>query len=232
MIPVHDEERDLERRCAPLHRYLSERFAHSWAITVADNASTDGTWAIALRLASELDHVRRAAPRREGPGPCAPHRLVGEPRRRRRLHGRRPVDRPRRAAPARRAAALRPQRRRHRHPARVERPCRARPEARADLARLQPAAPHDAPRRVLRRAVRVQGDPRRRRPCAAPAGRGPGLVLRHRAARARRAQRAAHPRGAGRLGRRPRLARRHRAHRGRRPPRRLAHDPSIRARRR
>ena len=32
------------------------------------------------------------------------------------------------------------------------------------------------------------------------------LVLRHRAARARRARRPAHPRGAGRLGRRPRLA--------------------------
>ncbi len=57
VIPVHDEERDLERSVRSLHRYLSERFAHSWAITVADNASTDGTWAIALRLASELDHV-------------------------------------------------------------------------------------------------------------------------------------------------------------------------------
>ena len=65
-------------------------------------------------------------------------------------------------------------------------------------------------RRVLRRAVRVQGDPRRPGPAAAAAGGGHGLVLRHRAARARRARRAAHPRGAGGLDRRPRLPGRHR----------------------
>ena len=47
---------------------------------------------------------------------------------------------------------------------------------------------------------------------AAAAGRGRGLVLRHRAAGAGRAQRAAHPRGARRLGGRPRLPGR------RRPP--------------
>ncbi len=57
---------------------------------------------------------------------------------------------------------------------------------------------------------------------AAAAGRGPGLVLRHRAARAGRAQRAAHPRGAGRLGRRPRLPRRRGRHRHRGPARRVA----------
>ena len=50
--------------------------------------------------------------------------------------------------------------------------------------------------------------------------------------RARRAQRAAHPRGAGRLGRRPGVTRRHRAHRDRRPARRVADDPSLRTRRR
>ena len=61
-------------------------------------------------------------------------------------------------------------------------------------------------RRVLRRPVRVQGDPRRRGPAAAAAGRGRRVVLRHRAARAGRARRAARPRGARRLGRRPRLA--------------------------
>ncbi len=42
-------------------------------------------------------------------------------------------------------------------------------------------------RAVLRRAVRLQGDPRRPRPRAAAARRGHRLVLRHRAARARRA---------------------------------------------
>jgi putative flippase GtrA len=57
VIPVHDEEAGLDASVRHLHQYLSHDFAHSWAITVADNASTDGTWAIAARLADELDHV-------------------------------------------------------------------------------------------------------------------------------------------------------------------------------
>ena len=48
------------------------------------------------------------------------------------------------------------------------------------------------------------------------------LVLRHRAAGARPAARAAHPRGPGGLGGRPRLARGHRPHGARRPARRRA----------
>jgi putative flippase GtrA len=57
VIPVYNEARTLEASVRQLHRYLTEHFAHSWRITVADNASTDGTWAIAARLADELDHV-------------------------------------------------------------------------------------------------------------------------------------------------------------------------------
>ncbi len=67
------------------------------------------------------------------------------------------------------------------------------------------------------KAVRrdVLDEPARRR-------QGRELVLRHRAAGARAAARAADPRGAGRLGRRPRLARRHRPHRAHRPQGRRA----------
>jgi putative flippase GtrA len=57
VIPVYNEEADLETSVRHLHRYLSERFALSWTITVADNASTDHTWAIACRLAQDLDRV-------------------------------------------------------------------------------------------------------------------------------------------------------------------------------
>ena len=60
---------------------------------------------------------------------------------------------------------------------------RPRAQAGADLPLLQPAPALRAPGAVLRRPVRLQGDPRRRRPPAAAGGRGPGLVLRHRAAR-------------------------------------------------
>jgi len=57
VLPVHNEEGDLERSVRQLHSYLSERFALSWVITIADNASTDGSWAIAARLADTLDGV-------------------------------------------------------------------------------------------------------------------------------------------------------------------------------
>ena len=83
-------------------------------------------------------------------------------------------------------------------------------QARGHLPRLQPDPARALATRLLRRPVRVQGDPRRRRRPAAAAGRGHRLVLRHRAAGAGRAQRAAHPRGPGRLGRRPRQPGRHR----------------------
>jgi putative flippase GtrA len=57
VIPVFNEEADLRRSVRTLHRYLSDHFALSWTITVADNASTDGTWEIACRLAHDLDRV-------------------------------------------------------------------------------------------------------------------------------------------------------------------------------
>ena len=94
---------------------------------------------------------------------------------------------------------------------------RARRQARADLAQLQPDPAPDPAGPVQRRPVRLQGGTTGRRARAAAARRGQRLVLRHRAARGRRARRAAHPRGAGRLGRRPGQQRRHRAHGARRP---------------
>jgi putative flippase GtrA len=57
VVPVHNEEGDLEASIRHLHRYLSEQFTPTWAITIADNASTDRTWAIASRLAEALDGV-------------------------------------------------------------------------------------------------------------------------------------------------------------------------------
>ncbi len=57
VIPVYNEAADLAASVRKLHAYLSEHFAPSWAITIADNASTDGTWAIARGLARTLDGV-------------------------------------------------------------------------------------------------------------------------------------------------------------------------------
>ena len=56
-IPVYNEERDLEECLRRLHAYLRGLFPHSFRITVADNASTDGTLKAAERVARELREV-------------------------------------------------------------------------------------------------------------------------------------------------------------------------------
>ncbi|NUP74750.1 MAG: bifunctional glycosyltransferase family 2/GtrA family protein [Sinomonas sp.] len=56
-IPVYNEEKDLEPCLRRLDAYLARQFAHTYQITVADNASTDSTLRIAERVARELEHV-------------------------------------------------------------------------------------------------------------------------------------------------------------------------------
>ncbi len=43
VVPVHDEERDLERSVRRLHAHLLDHFPYPFRITIADNASTDAT---------------------------------------------------------------------------------------------------------------------------------------------------------------------------------------------
>ncbi len=66
VIPVRDEERDLAPSVRRLHGHLRAVLPVSCQITIADNGSTDGTWAQALALARELSGVR--AVRIESPG--------------------------------------------------------------------------------------------------------------------------------------------------------------------
>jgi glycosyltransferase involved in cell wall biosynthesis len=66
VVPVRNEERDLTPSIRRLHAYLATRFPFSARITIADNGSTDGTWAAAVALADELELVR--AVRLEQPG--------------------------------------------------------------------------------------------------------------------------------------------------------------------
>jgi putative flippase GtrA len=66
VVPVRNEERDLGPSVRRIEAYLRTSFPFTARITIADNGSTDGTWAIALALASELDLVR--AVRLEQPG--------------------------------------------------------------------------------------------------------------------------------------------------------------------
>jgi putative flippase GtrA len=57
VIPVYNEKLDLEPCVRRLHQHLTSNFPYAFRLTVADNASTDGTLAIAHRLAMELPDV-------------------------------------------------------------------------------------------------------------------------------------------------------------------------------
>jgi glycosyltransferase involved in cell wall biosynthesis len=57
VIPVYNERLALEASVRRLHGFLTSSFPFSWRIVIADNASTDGTMAIARRLTYELDNV-------------------------------------------------------------------------------------------------------------------------------------------------------------------------------
>lgn len=67
-IPVYNEERDLATAVRRLHAYLHRDFPFSARITIADNASTDGTPAQALRLAFELPDIRLLRLNEKGKG--------------------------------------------------------------------------------------------------------------------------------------------------------------------
>jgi putative flippase GtrA len=58
VVPVHNEEVGLEASVRRLHGYLVDRFPLPWLVTIADNASTDRTWAIACGLAVALEGVK------------------------------------------------------------------------------------------------------------------------------------------------------------------------------
>ena len=58
VVPVFNEEVDLERCVSHLHAHLVAELPYTFRITVADNASTDTTLAVANRLATEYQHVR------------------------------------------------------------------------------------------------------------------------------------------------------------------------------
>ncbi|SCG43458.1 dolichyl-phosphate beta-glucosyltransferase [Micromonospora humi] len=57
VVPVYNEEVDLGPCVRRLHAYLGAQFPYPFRITVADNASTDGTLAVAETLAAELPEV-------------------------------------------------------------------------------------------------------------------------------------------------------------------------------
>jgi putative flippase GtrA len=68
VIPVRNEERDLAPSVRRLHAYTRDQFPFTTRITIADNASTDGTWPEALALEAGLESVRAVRISRPGRG--------------------------------------------------------------------------------------------------------------------------------------------------------------------
>ena len=94
VVPVYNEQagaRAQRAAPAPLPR---RRFPFSWRIVIADNASTDATPAIARALAASCRGVAYLRLERKGRGRALRAAWARERRARRRLHGRRPLDRP------------------------------------------------------------------------------------------------------------------------------------------
>ncbi|SDO97312.1 Glycosyltransferase involved in cell wall bisynthesis [Actinopolyspora xinjiangensis] len=68
VIPVHNEERALRGCVTTLHERLRNGFPFPWRITIVDNASTDGTPALAEQLAEEMRGVNCLRLDRKGRG--------------------------------------------------------------------------------------------------------------------------------------------------------------------
>jgi putative flippase GtrA len=68
VIPVHNEQTDLEPCVRRLHAHLTGHFPYPFRITVADNASDDATPSVAARLAREIPEVRSVRLEQKGRG--------------------------------------------------------------------------------------------------------------------------------------------------------------------
>jgi putative flippase GtrA len=73
VVPVFNEETDLGPSVRRLHAFLRDDFPFDAMITIADNASTDRTWAQAEALVAELDGVRAVHLDAKGRGRALQH---------------------------------------------------------------------------------------------------------------------------------------------------------------
>ena len=73
VVPVYNEEIDLEPCVRRLHAYLRAEFPYRFRITIADNASTDSTSEVARRLAETLTGVSAVRLAEKGRGRALKH---------------------------------------------------------------------------------------------------------------------------------------------------------------
>ena len=212
VVPVFNEQLALEGSLRRLHGFLRPRFPFSLADRRRRQREHRRHAGDRPAASYELDRVEVIHLPEKGRGRALRVAWSDGRRARPRVHGRRPVHRPRRAAAAGRAAALRPQRSGHRHAAGAA--------ARTSRGAAERELISRSYNRLLHVVLRARfsdaqcgfkADPRRVAPTACCPPCSTGLVLRHRVAGRGPAPRAADPRGPGRLGRGRRLTGRHRA---------------------
>ncbi len=68
VIPVYNEEKDLQPCVLRLHEHLERTFPYAFRITIADNASTDTTPLVSRRLEAEIPEVRAFRLEQKGRG--------------------------------------------------------------------------------------------------------------------------------------------------------------------
>ncbi len=74
LLPVYNEEHILEKSVVTLRDFLAKNGSgFQWVITIGDNASTDGTLAIAKKLSSRFSDVRVSHLDRKGRGRMVKH---------------------------------------------------------------------------------------------------------------------------------------------------------------
>ena len=73
VIPVHNEQHTVAASVRRLHHHLVQTFPYPFRITVADNASTDATAAVASGLAAELPAVALVRLSQKGRGRALKH---------------------------------------------------------------------------------------------------------------------------------------------------------------
>ncbi|MER5530159.1 dolichyl-phosphate beta-glucosyltransferase [Streptomyces sp. NPDC002677] len=73
VVPVYNEAHVLAGSIGRLHAYLEDSFPFPFRITIADNASTDATWAVATDLTLRLPHVHARRLELKGRGRALKH---------------------------------------------------------------------------------------------------------------------------------------------------------------
>ena len=212
VVPVYNEERALRASIRRLHAYLAGAPSRSPGGSRSPTTpAPTPPGRSATRWPPSCPDVRAVHLDRKGRGRALRHGVARERRRRRRLHGRRPVHRPRRAPAAGRPAAVGPQRPGHRHPAGQRRRGGARARSGSSSRAATTCCCHDS---CGARFPTRSAASRRSAPTIAqallPAVEDDGWFFDTELLLLAERERPAHPRGAGRLGRRPRQPRRHR----------------------